>query len=112
MTWSARLYSSSVIGFDSMSRGRALRYDQYGFTLVKYFSRCLPPNQVPFIFSSQAMQIYYVKDPIDEDFHVVLKTKPRDLFDMGTSDEYDPCDMKDIENAIASRDEVPVRIGI
>lgn len=96
---------------DSMRRGRGLQYDQYGFTLVN-FSRCLPPNQDPFIFASQAMQIYYVQDPIDENLHVVMKTKPRDLFDMGTSDEYDPCDRQDIEHAIGSRDDVPVRIDI
>ncbi|XP_020407839.1 uncharacterized protein [Zea mays] len=36
----------------------------------------------PFIFASQATQVYYVQDPIDADWFAVLKSKQRDMYDM------------------------------
>nr|CAD1818057.1 unnamed protein product [Ananas comosus var. bracteatus] len=36
----------------------------------------------PFIFSSQAKQVFYVQDPGNEDWNHVITTKPRDLYDI------------------------------
>ena len=36
----------------------------------------------PFIFASQAEQVFYVQDPVDNAWHVVIKTTPRDYYDM------------------------------
>ncbi|KAL5752710.1 hypothetical protein ACOSP7_022907 [Xanthoceras sorbifolium] len=36
----------------------------------------------PFILASQAIQVFYVEDPIETDWHAVVFTKPRDLYDM------------------------------
>jgi hypothetical protein len=36
----------------------------------------------PFIFASQATQVYYVQDPIDADWFAILKSKHRGIYDM------------------------------
>jgi hypothetical protein len=91
-----------------LRRGRGLRRDAYGFTLVR-FDKCVPIDRDPFIFASQALQVFYVEDPQDPPWLVAVKTKPRDQFDMLTTNEYDPCDEQDIEYATGDRDEVPIR---
>ncbi|KAK5795323.1 hypothetical protein PVK06_036584 [Gossypium arboreum] len=51
------------------------------------FSRLIHTGQQlmdePYVFSSQVKQVFYSKDPTDEDWYVVLRNTPRDLFDMG-----------------------------
>lgn len=37
----------------------------------------------PFVFSSQAKQVFYVEDEMRKGWLHVVKTKPRDLFDLG-----------------------------
>ncbi|XP_020106666.1 uncharacterized protein LOC109722900 [Ananas comosus] len=37
----------------------------------------------PFIFSSQAKQVFYVQDPKNEEWSHIIMIKPRDLYDMG-----------------------------
>lgn len=37
----------------------------------------------PFVFSSQAKQVFYTEDGIQKGWLHVVKTKPRDLFDLG-----------------------------
>lgn len=79
---------------DVTSRGKGIK-DDYGFTLVN-FNRLLSTGQnmsdEPFIFASQAEQVFYVEDPVDKGWHVVIKTKPRDLYEM--SDEIHPDDLE------------------
>ncbi|KAI9196721.1 hypothetical protein LWI28_026426 [Acer negundo] len=36
----------------------------------------------PFILASQGIQVFYVEDPVDTEWHAVVFTKPRDLYDM------------------------------
>ncbi|XP_056698150.1 uncharacterized protein [Spinacia oleracea] len=43
----------------------------------------------PFIFSSQAKQVFYIEDEIQKGWHHVIKTKPRDLFDIPDDDDDD-----------------------
>ena len=40
----------------------------------------------PFILASQAKQVWYVKDPLEPDWHVVVKATNRDYFDMYSKD--------------------------
>jgi hypothetical protein len=35
----------------------------------------------PFILASQAVQVYYVPDPVDTEWAVVVQSKPRDVYD-------------------------------
>ena len=74
---------------------RGLKQDANGFTLVN-FSRLIHTGVLlkddPFIFSSQARQVFYVQDAKDKDWFTVIKTKPRDLYDMGNQVEDDDDD--------------------
>ncbi|XP_058207722.1 uncharacterized protein LOC131320847 [Rhododendron vialii] len=61
------------------------RQDEFKFTLVNFRHLLYRHNRTsdePFILASQAQQVWYVQDPIDEDWHVVVKMTPRDLYDM------------------------------
>lgn len=65
---------------DWVSTGRAQKKDEHGFTLVN-FSRTRQHSE-PFILASQAKQVFYVEDPVEKGWHVVVKTQARDTFDM------------------------------
>ena len=63
-----------------------LQKDDFGFTLVN-FSRKIHTGEKmehdPFVFSSQVEQVFYVEDPKAKGWNVVVRVKPRNLFDMG-----------------------------
>ena len=65
---------------------RGLKRDSNGFVLIN-FSRLIHTGVLlkddPFIFSSQARQVFYVQDSKDKEWATVIKTKPRDLYDIG-----------------------------
>lgn len=82
---------------DSLVMGNGIKTDAYGFTLVN-FSRLLQQND-PFILASQAMQVFYVQDPSDIDWHLVVKNRPRDFYDMGTDPVQDPCSAQELGNS-------------
>ncbi|CAN1757493.1 hypothetical protein LINPERHAP1_LOCUS6538 [Linum perenne] len=65
---------------DWISSGRGLKQDDYGFTLVNFSHRM--NGTEPFILASQAQQVFYVADPMDEDWKVVIKTTPRNHCNM------------------------------
>nr|CAD1841065.1 unnamed protein product [Ananas comosus var. bracteatus] len=64
---------------------KGLKQDTNGSILVN-FSKLIHTGQFlkddPFIFSSQAKQVFYVQDPKNEDRNHVIMTKPRDLYDI------------------------------
>ena len=74
--------------------------DEFGFTLVN-FKHLLYKNEhasnEPFILASQAQQIFYVQDPVEEDWNIVIKMKPRDLYDMCESLTIDNDDVHPFE---------------
>lgn len=41
----------------------------------------------PFILPSQALQVYYVDNLAHKDWHVVVQSKPRHLYDMAVVDD-------------------------
>ncbi|KAL5798817.1 hypothetical protein ACOSQ2_003637 [Xanthoceras sorbifolium] len=59
---------------------RGTKKDELGFTLVNL--TCLLKTEKRFILASQAIQVFYVEDPIETDWHAVVFTKPRHLYDM------------------------------
>ncbi|WMV42632.1 hypothetical protein MTR67_036017 [Solanum verrucosum] len=61
--------------------------DAYGLTYVYFNKRC--SQEEPFVLGSQVHQCFYVQDPYDQDRHYVIKTVPRDLFNMGDEVEED-----------------------
>lgn len=58
-----------------------LKVDKHGFTLVNL--NCLLRTEEPFVFASQAQQVFYIGNPREKSWHVVVKTKPRDTYVMG-----------------------------
>ncbi|XP_056688501.1 uncharacterized protein [Spinacia oleracea] len=53
------------------------------FSKLMHTGRLLQDD--PFIFSSQAKQVFYIEDEIQKGWLHVVKNKPRDLFDLGDS---------------------------
>jgi len=63
-----------------------LQKDDFGFTLVNFSRKIHTEEKMehdPFVFSSQVEQVFYVEDPKAKGWNVVVRVKPRDLFDMG-----------------------------
>ena len=93
-----------------------IKEDEYKFTLVN-FNRLLYPNNrevdEPFILASQAEQVWYVQDPVEHDWHVVVRMIIRDLFDMYPRDSFldmttipqvEPFSSQQLSDAIFARD--------
>ncbi|KAG8365720.1 hypothetical protein BUALT_Bualt17G0001300 [Buddleja alternifolia] len=83
------LQERKVVLFDCewVSKGKRLKQDDDGFTLTNFknFKR----HNEPFILASQAKQVFYVEDPIESNWKVVLKTVARDYYDMQERNELD-----------------------
>ena len=56
------------------------KIDKFGFPMVNV-TRKLKTNE-PYVLASQAKQVYYVRDIKESDWQVIVKTKPRDLYDI------------------------------
>ena len=61
--------------------------DIYGLTYVYFNKKCY--QEEPFVLASQAHQCFYVQDPYDQEKHYVMKTIPRDLFNISDQLESD-----------------------
>lgn len=59
---------------------RGVKEDELGFTLVNH--RVVLKTNEPFVLASQSLQVFYVADSKESNWHVVVVTKPRDLFEM------------------------------
>lgn len=65
---------------DWVSQRSAQKRDENGFTLVNL--SMLKQHDEPFVLASQAQQVFYIEDPVEKGWHVVVKAKARDSFDM------------------------------
>ncbi|KAJ1400600.1 hypothetical protein SESBI_29468 [Sesbania bispinosa] len=75
--------------WDMSSKGRGYKEDKYGFVLINS-NRKLKTHE-PYILASQAQQVYYVKDTKDPIWLVVIKTKPRDFYDIPDEPTNEAC---------------------
>ena len=73
--------------FDVQHVGTGYKVDSYSITSVKA-NRRLNTDE-PFILACQAEQVFYVEDPNDQNWLVVMKNYPRDLYNMPTQMEDD-----------------------
>ena len=76
--------------------GRGCKKDEFGFTLVN-FSRLIHNGDrlidKLYVLASQALQVFYVEDVRHKDWVVVVvKTKPRVVFDVGFNASHDDDD--------------------
>ncbi|XP_020080212.1 uncharacterized protein LOC109703891 [Ananas comosus] len=70
--------------WDVYNCGRGYKEDENGFFLVNVDRELATNTTDPYILASQAQQVYYGKDIIDPKLLVVVKTQPRDLYDVPT----------------------------
>ncbi|KAH0669665.1 hypothetical protein KY285_023833 [Solanum tuberosum] len=71
--------------WDVARLGRGYRIDKYSFTSVNTY--CSLNTNEPFVLASQSEQVFYLKDILDKDWLVVVKTNPQDLFNMPEVEE-------------------------
>ena len=70
---------------DNRVQNKWVKTDQLGITSINFkhlFNTGEKLSDEPFILASQAVQVYYVPDPIDIEWAAVVQSKPRDLYDL------------------------------
>jgi len=90
---------------------RGLKKDKRGFTPLNFSQRIHEGGALkddPYIFSSQAQQVFYIEDENDKGWEHVIRVKPRDTYQLGSlqADEelYPQCMPPNICNEDAYRD--------
>ena len=74
---------------DNRVQNKWVKTDQFGVTTVNFrhlFNTGEKISDEPFILASQAVQVFYVPDPIDMEWVAVLQSEPRDIYDMDNLD--------------------------
>jgi hypothetical protein len=82
---------------DNRVQDKWVKTDQFGVTSVNFrylFNTGEKISDEPFILASQAVQVFYVPDPIDTEWAAVLQSKPRDFYDM------DNLESEDLDNGM------------
>lgn len=70
-----RTFRIPVFKCDWVESNHGVKEDELGFTLVNLNK--LGHKDDPFILANQARQVFYIKDPLDSRWSVVLATEPR-----------------------------------
>ncbi|XP_071923098.1 uncharacterized protein [Coffea arabica] len=81
---------------DWISNGSRMKQDADGFTVVNFAN--VRPHVEPFILTSQASQVFYVEDPTDKDWQVVISTTARAGYNMGTTMDVETYLQSDVGN--------------
>lgn len=97
----------TIVVFDGewVDTSLGIRNDEFaiiGFTLVN-FGKQIATNDT-FVLASQAVQVYYVQDPIDIDWYVVVKSQPRDLFDLNSVNQPSVCHEQTLDEVVDTDD--------
>ncbi|KAK9283664.1 hypothetical protein L1049_011914 [Liquidambar formosana] len=71
--------------WDIAHLGSGFKIDRHGFISVNSSQRL--NTSEPFVLACQATQVFYVKGIKDPDWYIVVKTKPRNLFDMPSGED-------------------------
>jgi hypothetical protein len=69
-----------------VTQGKGVKKDKFGLSLVNFSHQIHKGDRIkhePFVFANQVDQVFYIEDPMNPRWLVVLKMKPRDEFDMG-----------------------------
>nr|XP_009804797.1 PREDICTED: uncharacterized protein LOC104249960 isoform X1 [Nicotiana sylvestris] len=80
-----KVYLFKCHWWDVARLGRGYKIDKYGFTSVNI--RCALNTNEPFVLASQSEQVFYLHDMVDNDWCVVVKINPRDLFKIPDNDD-------------------------
>ena len=65
---------------DWVSKGKRLKQDEDGFMLANFLN--VKRHNEPYILAVQASQVFYVEDPLENGWHVVITTRPRAEYNM------------------------------
>lgn len=95
---------------NSEGNSTGLQIDEYGFVSVNFKKLICDGDTL--ILASQAEQVFYVQDPIDTDWHVATKTKPRDLYNLIIDVHDDPCNAQNMDDASMDLDEENVKTDV
>ncbi|XP_027103065.1 uncharacterized protein [Coffea arabica] len=87
---------------DWISNGSRMKQDTDGFTLVNFAN--VRPHVEPFILASQASQVFYVEDPTDKDWQVVISTTARAGYNMGTTMDVETYLQSDVGNPVVENE--------
>ena len=66
---------------------RGYKIDALGFSLVNFTHLIHVGDELmdePYVLASEALQVFSVEDKRDKDWFIVVKTKARDVFDVGS----------------------------
>ncbi|XP_057986602.1 uncharacterized protein LOC131171152 [Hevea brasiliensis] len=88
--------------FDVRYKQTGYIVDNYSITSVKANARL--STEEPFILACQAEQVFYVEDPKNPNWLVVMKTHPRDLYNMPIELQDDVCEIAD-DNEVYQEEE-------
>nr|XP_027101673.1 uncharacterized protein LOC113722592 [Coffea arabica] len=83
---------------DWISNGSRMKQDVDGFTVVNFAN--VRPHVEPFILASQASQVFYVEDPTNKDWQVVISTTARGGYNMGTIMDVETYLQNDVGNSV------------
>jgi hypothetical protein len=68
------------------TRDRGWKLDKHGLTLVNFKNLVHRGDQItdePYVLTSQVEQVFYVEDERDPDWACTVRTKPRNVYDVG-----------------------------
>jgi hypothetical protein len=66
--------------------------EEYGFDLVNFKDLIHTGARItddPFVLQNQVSQVYYVEDPKNPNWAVAVRTKPRNVYDVGSGESED-----------------------
>ncbi|XP_060186166.1 uncharacterized protein LOC132615574 [Lycium barbarum] len=75
-----KVYLFKCHWWDVARLGRGYKIEKYGFTSVN--THCALNTNEPFVLAYQSEQVFYLNDMVNKDWLVVVKTNPRDLFNI------------------------------
>ncbi|XP_071912376.1 uncharacterized protein [Coffea arabica] len=87
---------------DWISNGSRMKQDADRFTLVNFAN--VRPHVEPFILASQASQVFYVEDPTNKDWQVVISTTARAGYNMGTTMDVETYLQSDVGNPVVENE--------
>ncbi|KAI3871109.1 hypothetical protein MKW98_015009, partial [Papaver atlanticum] len=74
---------ANVVNTSGRTMTPGLKTDSLGFTLVNFNHLLGTQREEPYVLASQCRQIFYAQDPVEPEWDVFVRNKPRDIFDMG-----------------------------
>jgi hypothetical protein len=79
-----------------ITRSRGYKVDEYGLTFVNFKNLIHTREREtddPYVLTSQVSQVFYVEDPRNSDWACAIRTKPRNVYDVGQGEGIDDeCD--------------------